>query len=343
MRLPAELRLKILRLLLKAPAPFDHSKRQPDNKQGTDTFEEDVQMSAQILRCSQQLYCEAHLVLYGENTLIVRCIQEKDRAGDYGYLCRILDTSIQPHYRMDGPSPSSRFATDLQSVVKWKIPIFEELTHIEHSPSHLEDVRRMDQLLPAISKFTHYRLEMEHSSSEVTFMVCRLLGILLAGKHVSVKITNWNSTVPAPHQCLQSFLYWRRKSINFWGYTADEVERYVHSIAGTTLVEDRYHQWHELGVGGNYFDMLPDIGTLSFRRAEAELCRNLQDAVCSYDTAAFDEHWGQFFAKVSKWHERWAQWKIEETRRKAELQIAKLEVAKEERAKMLSGTAPRDI
>ena len=95
--LPAELRVKVLRMLMKSPDPIIPFRRASDyyyehedddeyefgnDYQTRDSYLDSLCMSAQVLSSCRQLCSDGMHVLYGENTLQVKCTQEEEHGLD---------------------------------------------------------------------------------------------------------------------------------------------------------------------------------------------------------------------------------------------------------------------
>lgn len=97
MSLPAEIRLKILRSLLRKGEALQSSGSRDSNvnwlKEGS-KFAEDMQLSAQIMSCCQAMYHEAEEILYKENVLQVDLTHRTESKIDIDILGGTLDMDL---------------------------------------------------------------------------------------------------------------------------------------------------------------------------------------------------------------------------------------------------------
>lgn len=171
--LPAELRVKILRYVLRKEGPITSLKEVQVNSHPDSNFHEiydaNAMLSAQILRTCQQLHEEAEQILYKENILFI--CYNGNRFGSRGPddLCHNLDFSI------------NLSASRIEELSGTFVTIQDYFVGRESTMGPYT-VSRYSQLM----KFQHYRLKICYSCRESILTACRVLQPLLLDKDVTL-------------------------------------------------------------------------------------------------------------------------------------------------------------
>ena len=278
MRIPAEIRIKILRRLLKHEGPL------PDDQS--------VMLSLQVLSCCQQLLDEGQHVLYAENTLSVCVCWLPESMRCLGQ-CSILDlrTEIRLNatsYGVDGASLGDvakipRTAWDLYPGQQWR------------------------RTYPALQKMQKLRVSVLLKEQEHVFGACRVLEELVQGKHVLIEARVWPSEQPLPVQWLKSFRGWRCRSIEFANIPQLETEGIVKDI----ISQSKPHrgllsEWQALAV-----ETISKLGFLNgcrFRERLENLEKDkaLWQALLDHDLEHFNAAKRELCAAIIGWNAQWA-------------------------------------
>lgn len=338
MKLPAELRVKILRMLLKDADPFDTIEPHLSNDWYRKMLtRQGPSMSAQILSCCQQINVEGQAVLYGENSLVVRCMFINEDCRNSDYYCRFLDSSVLLDHAVEWMDKEN---FDVESLAQAKLreaSIFGRDALAE----------RMVELLPVARKFDNLYVHVECNAQDEVYMACRVLGELLAGKNVTIKAMKGKSDELVPSWWLRSCCFLRCKSVSFITHSTADTQDYVEEITGEVPVKDIHSRWHYL-----LHDLLNEFRTAdqeSFEDANEDIFDDLQDAVLNYDVDEFEKQRKLLLEKAIDCNERWAQGEperirqgVEDFRLAAERQIAQVEVTRRETAEELENALHED-
>ena len=174
MQLPAELRLKILRNLLKQSHPLHTISRTLPLKGRLDRskFDDNVSISAQILRCCQQFYSEGYQVLYNENVLEILICEDyyyaEERLSLYGlsFICEILGGRVAI---LDEFEELREYPFDLLSRAQ------SYLGHEDVAVREEEGAKYMLNYLPAMARFQRLNIHIDVETRKEMFCAGRIL------------------------------------------------------------------------------------------------------------------------------------------------------------------------
>ncbi|KAK5947054.1 hypothetical protein PMZ80_001200 [Knufia obscura] len=160
LQLPPELRIKILRMLLRSSAPLApllEEKQKPDERHSFD-------LSGQVLATCQVLHKDASMILYKENILTIKVVPADQ---DWGLECYVVDARMdlvhEPH-----DLPLTEY--DLLSIARSSNP----KTHFEECYEGLSQISNVRVILqPA------------YATRDIAFITCMVLQDLLRGKNVT--------------------------------------------------------------------------------------------------------------------------------------------------------------
>lgn len=238
LRLPAELRVKILELRLGSAAiikPLTCSMRESVGS---------AQRSAQLLRTCQQLYYEGQVVLY-DNSVVAIEFEQRFEA----YTCRILNSALH----LSNCFPIAP-CTEEPSLLNGARAICRG-----EGPDGMwrrVEAERFIQLYPTLMKIRCFRVCIQWDSQESVFVQFRVLRALLENKHVTCVrrglVVDW----------LESCKILRCSSFNFkrpgdprlyedLPITSDTIARNTflqdlqETITSRTIVRDTFLQWSD--------------------------------------------------------------------------------------------------
>lgn len=333
MRLPAELRVKILRMLLKSPDPLDASNPFDDEADSESTSadtDDDSEpegcskLSAQLLSCCQQLYAECAQVLYEENSLEVCCDWE---VSDWPatlemelFYCRILGD-----------------ATQIPTKLKYLDGLDDSLLHHAskcagnrfNSPAERKSAKRLGTMLPATGRFRHIRMHVVAYKQKEIFIACRVLKDLLSDKDV---VMSFYDRVEAPW--LRSCLILRCRSIEFPDFRTEATKSLTHTMNASTAVKDKFRDWQKL-----VHDLLPQLAATvdyKFEYAEADLLKHMKQSVLDYNPAKAASVREEILQKAIAWNTRWTEEEPVKIRKRAKEDIAMVETRGAEAAEALT-------
>lgn len=226
LRLPGELRVKILRNLLKTDKVIEsksemqmQSYRRWSQTHVGPVDDEEIQrvetryrrqtkLSSQVLRCCQALYADGRHILYQENKLSINLTKRR-----YGVLD--LDLEIpQLTRQLDHPDQS----------------IFSLATR--HKSLH-----PFLTVYAVISEFGSLVVSMDQQEHQDLYADCRLFRELFHGKRLEISFPSWGPTIKL---WLNACRILRCKEISFPGLHGDEVEKFCDLIKSDTDVVDHF-------------------------------------------------------------------------------------------------------
>lgn len=222
LQLPAELRLAILRCLLKRNEPLigEHEYRASSGFDSVKT-ESNLDLSPQILPCCQQLYEEARPILYQENTLAILHGSEGN--------CYVLDFGID---FTDYDWSQADEITDLMSLAEYMLltksePKFYrgELQRLLRNRSILHEFQKLDITLYGYERGS-------------IFNAVRMLRNLVTGKQVTVRFTPFRDAQDFDVNVLGCLKLWRCKSISVYGVAGENVQNVLDVITETSTPLD---------------------------------------------------------------------------------------------------------
>ncbi|KAK5084873.1 hypothetical protein LTR70_007815 [Exophiala xenobiotica] len=197
LRLPSELRLKILRLLHKAEKPLNSCEAIPITQSSLNGHAEALEdaessifeLSGQVLACCQQLEIEASAILYGENVLRMRCTATSD--------VHLLNIHcLGAHIQFERRLPYLNYEEEIHNFMSAysglqvydlisKLPRFNKNPH-SHVYSVVEGllVYRFIKNFHQLSKIRNIRLVVQYHGETDVFMACIALRAMLLDKNV---------------------------------------------------------------------------------------------------------------------------------------------------------------
>jgi len=218
MRLPAELRVKILDILLSRARTIKLrlASARPARR------------SAQLLRACQQLYSEGHTILYNKNVVAI-CFGDSE----FHDHCLTLKRCVQVGVRLP------IFHIEQYSL----LDVAQAFIKLE-APKRDLDAERFVQLYPALMKIRNFRIHFRYRDQVDIFVQRRVLRALLNNKHVTCVLE------PAPvakgHTIswLKSCRILRCSSISFYKFNDTRfLEELRENITSRTIVRDTLMPW----------------------------------------------------------------------------------------------------
>ena len=293
MQLPAELRLKILRFLLRSAEPIcnlgdSSTTTQQGYNELQEKFEAQTKLSAQLLRVCQALHQEASHVLYSENVLEITWTEASTSARaicDEHDLCNILTYQIHyPVYCGDDPLGDELVA----------------LTTRELFFGHIDARESLITAYSTITRFQKFHVIVNMDDSHNIFYACRALRDLLHNKIVKFRL----DTVDGFDQ---EYLH--------------HIEPYFHCLRCEDIVIDCHHgnEWFPtrsiITSKTDFIDTwaswrkfsrhLQEIGEMPFRDRYRELYKCTGEAASTYANRDYEEHKAMLLEKAQTWIEEW--------------------------------------
>jgi len=234
--LPVELRVKILRYVLRKAGPItslgEVRMTKVPRSSCHEIYNANATLSAQVLRTCQQLYGEGGEILYGENTLSICYSGYRSRASGPDDLCHILDYTIN--------LSASRIEKSCDTFIT-----IQDYFGGHKSEMEPYTLRRYSQL----AKFQHYRLKIRYMHRENILTACRVLQPLLLEKDVTLVPMELGGPLHRYHLKFTRYLRCRRLQIE-WpegrSQDQDELARFEKVITGGTPVQNTYRIWQTL-------------------------------------------------------------------------------------------------
>jgi len=287
-QLPAELRIKVLRLLLRSPNPLTDLEEFGMESDGPDMtgYEQGIELSAQLLLCCQQLHSEGHQILYGENTLYIH-FEWRNRIRPNLFYCDILGATTEIPEKMEylnGFDDSLRYQAD------------DYARNGDCSYDDRDSARQLAKMLPTIEKFQHFLDYLEVFDQEHLSIGCRVLQQLLFEKDV-VFVFNDEAKV----QWLKSCLLLRCRSARFTRFQAQDTQDLVHTITSAKVVGDTFLAWKKIR---SLREQLSGIDSPSFDEAEQKLLDGFQQGFLDCNTQKTEVLHKKILERAIKWKAR---------------------------------------
>ncbi|KAK5941161.1 Glycosylphosphatidylinositol (GPI) anchor assembly protein [Knufia obscura] len=234
MQLPPEIRLMIYRLLLKSPQPI-RPRFDPTRKAGEEPYDQQVDLSSQLLRTCRKIYWEASEVLYQENTLIIYCSSWGHRLST----SHILDTSIEM------PGDVLQTPADVSNLLSCAH------TYGYKQYGSLNAVAR-DALInvwPSLLRFKLVHLILDQEYDEHIFIACRLLRELLVGRgrYITLSLVKASNEIP-PTRRIKCLNWLRCSSAHIENMPDQAVSDVIRTVEGDSPVPDLLPLYFDLGV-----------------------------------------------------------------------------------------------
>lgn len=312
--IPAELRLKILRYLLKdnftksgEGAIFsslnEHIKLNQDTGTFTSSSDGGSELSSQVLATCQTLHSEAFDVLYGENTLNIEIASKYMKKIEISIQgSRIVLPAVLESYG-DGPF-------DLESTCSR-----QSASILSKNQS---DAVGLHQTLSRLKKFISFQLVLAYDTSDEVAVVARLLKTVLQAKEIVVFLRPSLGRERQSHRLIP-FELLRCKSIKFADISATD-QRAMDEIATdiTSQTESTDHYPTAKEIIQVLKSSLPPIGVRLFHEENEKSLRYLEDCAASVSMAwMFEAQRRDVLAAAEAWQEEW----IEQERRDAQRKI----------------------
>ena len=234
MRLPAEVRIMILRILLvhTGPIPIQRNVR-------IEKYKKAVQRSAQTLWTCQQLYREGLPILYGENTLVLHT--RNLIGGRAPTSLRKLNLHI-----LDGFVRLPRCIRDLGA----RESLIDSLMDDSDPENEQGTDMRLVGLYGSLARFSKYELLFGFEDQEHVFVIARSLKDLFLDKHIKVYFGQAvRDGVKSKVAALKSLQYLECASVEFIGYECQELV-----LAMTSPTVDTFPLWQRFE-----FDFVPSL------------------------------------------------------------------------------------
>jgi len=302
--LPAELRLKILRYLLKRKEPiysrmeFDERCRRREEPYCTEKlmpqrYRSQGALSSQLLSTCQQLCLEGRDVLYRENTLCVYYGSGPRNYRSRTECCCILESSATVPLDL----------TRLKDVMSGLLDC-TDTPKGDGRTTWLRDAQPLAQAYPAIGAFQKIHLTLDPFMANGAWVASRILRELLSGKDVTIVATD-----RVPQNTLVALKILRCRSVNVIlqkpaseGVERMDIERVITSAEP---VEDTLRAWRMLKT--NVLDKLPHRqGVLEW----SKLLSELSHAAFHYDGERYEKLEDKVLHQASLWNEEDAQQQI---------------------------------
>ena len=313
-RLPAELRVKILRNLLKKPSPIQSlAERDPANNDARAQYDADTSLSSQVLRTCQIAYNEGLLILYKENIIQLHIREDSDNSCELGS----FDLTI-------------RYPLDADDISMHQDALLEFAGNAEHCdncvtisecvgsfPAYCENPacegyyknsgKDLVDQYPVLQQFTHIRLVLSWMSNKngVFVVACRALRDLLRGKHVSISfsltLSRYYPGVTSRDIDPDQARVLRCASISFEEIGGPHVDMVKSLICSNAPVYDTHAMWRSLMQG--VISKLPNVGDLNFADRHKGVIEQLKSRSMSYslDADAFKKERDKIMQLVKQW------------------------------------------
>lgn len=333
LQLPAELRIKILRSLLKKPKPiYARSSSSSSAKDGSDEFNQphDLELSSQLLRTCQQLYEEGRHVLYNENVL---CVEYRPDTVDWltgstgTDICCVLGQHLNLPYRPFGlPCRISSFfeyARERDKVSERPSPVWHTMKLPNYS---------LAQIYPALVAFRHITLEVRNPSKNRVFIACRVLHDLLVGKHVTMAFLETRSSRRSSEPTERDMGYVTgcgllrcrslriRRPTKLERRTETRLVETENLVTGPTMSDDTYQQWLDLEEYLVYG--VPEINGRKFCDDERVIwsIETVREAAVRYDSVKYEQHEREIMGVAGQWIEEFREWRKAEAETKRQME-----------------------
>lgn len=291
LRLPAELRLMILGHLLFYTGGVicaythigDEHESTPSGQQLLREYRTSLQRSAQVLRTCQQLYIDAHPLLYEKNTMQIHT---------QGGAIHVLDAFLN----LPGVKEAEEGA---------KLDLLELAKSIEKQylqREFKEDAEQIIRTYPALRKFQNFSIQVEYYDQEDVFMACRMLRNLLHNKHVTFMPQPQGLSDCDAVDFLEPCAFLKCESFNFGNF--DDIEHLRVAVTGRTSVPDTLPMW--LNFSNNFLVNLPHNIDESFECRHDQDYEKLKQHMLDYDMDAYRVQQRFLMERALEWNQEWA-------------------------------------
>ncbi|KAK5953271.1 hypothetical protein OHC33_005839 [Knufia fluminis] len=334
MRLPAELRLKILRNLLKNDGPRDPVPELANQYQTTDRMTE---LSSQVLACCQRLLHEARAVLYHENTIPIRCemptSRDLQRPPTFPIKCGILGAK------------EVFFAETLEHLPeardwKWCSPddpsyTFVYLNFLEQTQTHhlSSDFDTLKKHYHALNKIEKVHITVQYEKGPEMFSVCRVLQDFLKDKRVVfvpelITISSRPRTRSLQQHelnALKACQMLRCRSIEFRTEHPQDLRQIITTITSQEPVADLFTLHHKMRTLGNSLPNYNDDEYIWGDQEWSKLWNPFHTAILQMEAEDARELVAPLLQRATEWNEYILEEKKEAAREVYERTMAEIE------------------
>ena len=323
LQLPAELRLKILRFLLKtsgviltngeiwvqmrAELCVECSHDGPDREDFEQRCKAAMSHSAQILRTCQQIFREGQQILYSENALSLRTISTYDDYDNGQYLW-ILDRLISyPHDLSEHPPPEKDDLLSYAAACYKCHGTREDCEKTEHMGIDTRFSGNFASLRPMLERFQKFHVTIGYEDEDVAnylnnddtvcHVAARAFRDIVRNKHVILHYKDFRK----PH--IDSCRLWRCASFHFATSSGPEAAEIEKLVCSSEPVCDTFAMWRSLT---KQLKVLPRIGAVAFVNRERTLIELLKERALNYDGEAFEAARQTLVERIGEWMLEWA-------------------------------------
>ena len=294
LRLPAELRLKILRFLLCSGEPLHPIEATIyDVRQSQIGF---VALDSQILRASQELYTEGYEILCKNNTLglILKYCDEDDGP----LLFTVMKVTVEMVH-----SDSELLPQDSSLLDGTKLLLEPEFDDLRWDKAQSLQRQSLRDLYPVLTRFASFHVRLDSECCTDVNLVSRLLQRLLWNRDVTLELI---PQIDMPlSQGMRSCRFLRCRTFRYIGVPENNDScADVATITGHQDVHDTFKTYQQFSE--EVLDKLMLLNGESFRDEHwNDLLRPLDDAAREYELENFEHLMGKALNAVSAWSEKW--------------------------------------
>ncbi|KAK5953416.1 hypothetical protein OHC33_005360 [Knufia fluminis] len=314
LQLPAEIRLKILRLLHKRATPIENFEDIYGRREEAEyhSYTLGLSLSSQLLQCCQALYNEGQHILYHENVLVAQCSCPLN-LGTEPPMCTMVDITF--------PMPAihcnqQEEVHDLLSSAKYAA----RCTLNRGTCRKYQN--RLLRFQPALLRFRQVRLIMNDMSPFAITSCCRVFRSSLLGKDLVIQAPRdkYRDTVTITDHS-KCFRWLRCASIRFEGWFPDDMGEDISVITSKEPVPDFFWTAVDLALllernlCGHF------SRSYNWHADEAQDMYEMWSAVYANDATEFARLRKIILVKALKWKEQETRDKIREINRDAEYEI----------------------
>lgn len=307
LQLPAEVRLIILRQLLRSDKPI-YSLGSTDDIE----YFNSIQRSTQLLRTCQLLHNEGLAILYYENTLCVDFMAyDPDSEEETVHYCGILQMFLPVPEKLKGSEE------ELLSLIKYATP--KRAADCDDSGLMMQHCDDLVKQWGTLRKFNRFQIRVQYATQQVVFSASRMLQDLLQNKDVkfTLNVVDADDEYRVPEtefdktasQMLRSCRILRCTSMEFETQNfnispqpepklADDIEDLTAVITGSSLMDDTYSEWVSTRKRLIHFFDAEDLG--EFEEDYDEDFRALQQAAMDYESTTYKNRVAVFLTKLKK-------------------------------------------
>ena len=299
-QLPAEIKLLILRNLLRLYKPFysqDHGGDR-DREDYTDI----IQKSAQLLCTCQLLYHEGNAILYGENTMFLRVTAAPSAGGHRHMDIEVLNCEIEVVAYKD----TLDLHDSLFDLIRKRVDMYPDPN--ESSREALME-KAFLAMYPTLTMFNNFELFLCHVDQVGLFYIVRLLRGLFFNVHLAIDNFSDGEHKPfAPSTTVNSLRYLRLASLQF--KTEDVSSALLDAVTRRHHVTDTWPIWRRFRedlvsalprVDNQYFDQVSE---------NSDTIEEIKEHCMNYDLEAVFASFKELMTEnglVRKWINLWVE------------------------------------